>query len=117
MTTEQTSLLAILFTGIPFAIFLAGENRATRMFFAKLMGISVLLLLSGIFLSENGSPQLFGLFGVGWWMMFHAIALRYNDLRVSKWKTLWSLIPIVLFFTLLYCGFAKRLAVESQVRE
>jgi hypothetical protein len=117
MTIEQSSLLAILFAGIPFAILLARENCASRKLYTKLVGMSVLLLLSGVLLSEIGSPQLFGLFVVGWWMMFHAIALRYNDLRISKWKTLWSLIPIVLLFTIFYCEFTKRLEVAPQVRE
>ena len=117
MTTEQTGLLAILFTGIPFAILFARGNCVSRMLFTKLVGMSVLVLIGGVLLSEIGSPQLFGLFVVGWWMIFHAIALRYNDLKISKWRALWSLVPIVMVFTVFYCGFAKRPEVDSQVRE
>lgn len=116
MNNEQVSLLGILFTGIPFAIFLAKHNRASRALFAKLICTSILLIVGGIFLSEIGSPQLFGFFVVGWWMLYHAIALRYNDLGISKWKSLWSLIPIVLLFALFQCTFTNHPEAELRAK-
>ena len=107
MQKQQVSLLAFLFTEIPVAIFLLKKNCAIQIFFAKLICISMLILFAGFSLPSFGPPHFFVLFVVGWWMMYHAIALTYNDLAFSKWNALWSLIPIILMFALIQCAFTK----------